>query len=89
MRFDSHDQQDHVTPDLISQSRHETSFRQYFDWLDQQKDTDPAARQITIIERSPHSPVILAMCAMRESLNARQICVQVVFSDVDPEKALR
>ncbi len=89
MRFDNHHHQDQATPDLISQSRHETNFHRYLDWLDQQKDADPAARQITIIARSPHSPVILAMCAMRESLRARQICVQVVFSDVDPEKALR
>lgn len=89
MRFDNHDPQGHVTPDLISQSRHETYFSQYLDWLEQQKDTDPAARQVTIIARSPLSPVIQAMCAMRENLSARQVCVQIVFSDVDPERALR
>ena len=89
MRFENHDQQDHQTPDLISQSRHETNFRLYLDWLDQQKDADPEARRVTIISRSPFSPVIQAMCALRESLNARNVCVQVVFSDVDPEKALR
>lgn len=89
MRFDSHDLQGHVTSDLISQSRHETYFSQYLDWLDQQKDADPAARQVTIIARTPLSPVVLAMCAMQENLSARQVCVQVVFSDVDPERALR
>ncbi len=68
--------------------KHETYFRQYLDWLDQQKDTNPAARQVTIIALSPLSPVIQAMCAMREFLSARQVCVQVVFSDVDPERAL-
>ena len=89
MPFDSHDQHGHETPDLISQSRHETNFRQYLDWLDQQNDADPAARQVTIIARSPISPVIQAMCTMRDNLSSRQVCVQVVFSDVDPERALR
>ena len=29
------------------------------------------------------------MCALRGSLGSRQVCVQIVLSDVDPEKTLR
>jgi len=89
MRFNSQDPQGHVRADAVSLSRHESYFRQYFQWLDDKKPSDLTARQVTIIARSPVSPVIQALASVADDLSARQIAVQVVFSDVDPEKALR
>ncbi len=89
MRFNSQDPQRHVPAYALSQSRHESYFKQYFQWLDEDQPTDLTARQVTIIARSPLSPVIQALQSVTDDLSARQISVQVVFSDVDPEKELR
>ncbi len=89
MRFNSQDPQGHVRADAVSLSRHESYFRQYFQWLDDNNPSDLTARQVTIIARSPLSPVIQALTSVADDLSARHIAVQVVFSDVDPEIALR
>lgn len=89
MRFNSQDPQGHVRADTLSQSRHESYFRQYFQWLDEEQPDNLTALQVTIIARSPLSPVIQTLSSVADELSARQISVQVVFSDVDPEKALR
>lgn len=89
MRFNSQDPQGHVRTEALSQSRHESYFKQYFQWLDEHQPADLTARQVTIIARSPLSPVIQAITSVSDDLSAKQIAVQVVFSDIDPEKALR
>jgi hypothetical protein len=89
MRFNSQDPQGHVQAETLSQSRHESYFRHYFQWLDEEQPTDLTARQVTIIARSPLSPVIQTLSSVADELSTRQIAVQVVFSDVDPENALR
>jgi hypothetical protein len=89
MRFNSQDPQGHVQAETLSQSRHGPYFRQYFQWLDEEQPTDLTARQVTIIARSPLSPVIQTLSSVADELSTRQIAVQVVFSDVDPENALR
>lgn len=71
-----------------SENGHLSYFTEYFRWLDEHKPADPAERRITIIAKSPSSPVILTVDAMADELAARQVSVQVVFSDVDPEREL-
>lgn len=77
-----------VSAELHSQNRHETYLRTYFEWLDTEQSEDPSARQVTIIARSPASPVIQAMRTLADDLAARRVTVRAVFSDVDPERAL-
>jgi len=89
MRFNSQNPQGHVKPDTLSQNRHDSYFKQYFQWLDEEQPTDLTARQVTIIARSPQSPVIQALTTVADDFSSRNIAVQVVFSDVDPENALR
>ncbi len=89
MRFNSQGPLGQVRADAVSLSRHESYFRLYFQWLDDNNPGDLTARQVTIIARSPVSPVIQTLASVTDDLSARQIAVQVVFSDVDPEKALR
>lgn len=88
MRLKSQASQARVPAEIHSQNRHETYFRTYFEWLDAEQPDDPSARQVTIIARSPASPVIQAMRAVADDLSARQTAVRTVFSDVDPERAL-
>ncbi len=71
------------------QRRHESYITTYFQWLGSQSSPSREARQITVIARSPASPVITAMQAHGEELCSRQITLRVMFSDVDPEPALR
>ncbi len=89
MRFNSQDLQHHNNADTLSLNRHESYFIQYFQWLDDEQPADLTARQVTIIARSPSSPVIQALTSMADDLLTRKIAVQVVFADVDPEKELR
>lgn len=90
MRFKTDDRrQGQIPAELLSQNKHESYFRAYFEWLDESGPEDPAARQVMIIARSPASPVIQAMRVVSDDLAARQIAVQAVFSDVDPERALQ
>lgn len=89
MRFNSQDPQGHVSADTLSQNRHESFFKQYFQWLDEEQPTDLTARQVTIIARSPQSPVVQILTTVADELATRNITVQVVLSDVDPENALR
>ena len=90
MRFRNTDHsQGQIPAEILSQNRHESYFRTYIQWLDDTAPEDTAARQVMIIARSPQSPVIQAMRAVADELTARQIAVQAVFSDVDPERALQ
>ncbi len=89
MRFNSQDLQHQNSADSLSQNRHESYFKQYFQWLDEEQPADLTARQVTIIARSPSSPVMQALTSAADDLSNRSISIQVVFSDVDPEKALR
>jgi hypothetical protein len=88
MRFNSPDPQGRIPAEILSQNRHESYFQTYFQWLDNAQPDDPSARRVTIIARSPASPVIQAMRAMSDELSARRVAVRAVFSDVDPERAL-
>ena len=89
MRFNSRDPHGHLPTDSFFQSQHEPYFRKYFQWLDAECPASQEARQVTVIARSPLSPVILALQGLTEELRLRQIKTRVVFSDVDPERALR
>jgi hypothetical protein len=88
MRFNSASDQGRIPAEILSQNRHESYFQTYFQWLDSTQPDDPSARQVTIVARSPASPVIQAMRAVAAEFAARQVTVQSIFSDVDPEKAL-
>ena len=81
--------QGQIPTELLSQNRHESYLRTYLKWLDKVSPDDPAARRIMVIARSPESPVICAIQAKATDLSARQVAVQAIFSDVDPERALR
>lgn len=90
MRFKDHDQtQGQIPAEILSQNKHESYLREYFKWLDDTCPEDTSERQILIIARSPASPMIQAMRACADELAARDISIQAVFSDVDPERALQ
>ncbi len=89
MQFNSRDPKDQVraeSPFLNSQNSY---FQRYVAWLDETRPNSHAARVISIIARSPVSPVMLAMQAAAEDLRTRQVQVRTILSDVDPENALR
>lgn len=88
MQFKSNDQSNNLTQDIISQNSHEAYFAEYLKWIDDKAPLDPAERQVTIIARSPASPVIMALVAMSDELKSRDVAVRVVFSDIDPERSL-
>lgn len=91
MRFNTQKQPESFTSneDVVARQRHESYLANYFQWLDTESPRDREARQVTVLSRSPLSPVITAMQALGEELRSRQITLRVVFSDVDPEPALR
>lgn len=90
MRFKDYDpSQGQIPAELLSQNRHESYFRTYLQWLDETGPDDASERQVLIVAKSPASPVVLAMQAMTEEFSSREIGVKVVFSDVDPERALQ
>ena len=64
-------------------------FEEYFQWLDKERPDGREARQFTVIARSPQSPVILTLQSLMQELRSRQIRLQVVFCDIEPERALR
>ena len=88
MRFNNQDPRGHLSSDILSRNRHESYLNEYFQWLDAEQPADPVARQVTVIARSPASPVIMALEATAGELGARQIAVRAVFSDIEPERAL-
>ena len=89
MRFNSRDLQGQVRADAQFQSNQSTYFQRYIEWLDKNQPVAPAVRSISIVARSPASPIMLAMQAAATDLQNQHVSVRVVLSDVDPEKALR
>lgn len=90
MRFKDYDpSQGQIPAEILSQNKHESYFRTYFQWLDETSPEDASERQVLIVARSPASPVILAMRALADEFCSRQVTIKLVFSDVDPERALQ
>lgn len=71
-----------------AQERHNNFIARFLESLAAQPDASPETRHISIIARSPSSPVIAALVSHRESLKLLGISVQAIFADMTPETAL-
>ncbi len=89
MLINSRDPKGQVQAESLLESRQNSYFQRYIEWLDEAGPTSREARLVSIIARSPMSTVMLAMQAAADDLRKQNVEVRVVFSDVDPEKALR
>lgn len=89
MLINSRDPKGQVRAESLFESRQNFYFQRYVEWLDEAGPNSQEARLVSIIARSPVSPVMLAMQATADDLRSRNVEVRVVFTDVDPEKALR
>ncbi len=77
-----------IATDSACENRFTSYFQEYFQWLDKECPDGRQARQLTVIARSPRSPVILTLQLLMQELRSRQIRVRVVFSNIEPEHAL-
>lgn len=71
-----------------AQERHSAFIARYLESLAAQPGASAEARHISIIARSPNSPVIAALVSHRENLKQLGISVQAIFSEMKPETAL-
>ncbi len=74
--------------DSVLENRYISYFQEYFQWLDKELPAGREARQLTVIARSPRSPVILTLQSLSQELHSRQIKPRVVLSDIEPVRAL-
>lgn len=64
-------------------------YDRYFEWLDAHPGDDRAARMVTVIARSPLSPVVRALLGRVGELCARGVVAKLLVARLEPEEALR
>ena len=71
-----------------SLDRHAAFIDSYFEWLPAHASLDPATRQITVIARSPASPVAIAVGAAGGRFAQRGVGVRAIFAELGADAAL-
>jgi hypothetical protein len=89
MRLFSHLRQRQYEAATLAVTRQDGMFECYLDWLAAHPDHGPAERAVTILARSPMSPVIRALIGRVDSLKAGGISARALIARIDPEDALR
>lgn len=74
-----------ATPSL---ARHEAFIDEYIEWLGRAGSGDPAARRISVIARSPMSPVAAAIMSRGAELRRRRVTIQVIVAELGADAAL-
>ena len=85
----SHLRQTQITNATTALARHSRIFEHYFEWLDEQPDPSQEDRTVSLIARSPSSPVALAAMESADELKARGVAVKAIVSQTEPAQALR
>ena len=70
-------------------ARHAKIFDHYLAWLDEPSKPDHRHLTISIIARSPTSPVILAFVEYAEKLKAYDVAVRAIIAQTEPAEPLR
>jgi hypothetical protein len=68
--------------------RHDAFIGEFLDRLSSKRKPDPTERYVSIIARSPASPVVSAVIARRDELTERRAGVQAIFADLGPDGLL-
>lgn len=76
------------TAKASAQERHIAFISRFLESLTAQPDASTETRHISIIARSPGSPVIAALISHRESVKQLGISVQAIFAEMTPDTAL-
>lgn len=82
-----HDKRSHSAKAALV--RQATIFTLYLDWLAAHPAPDLAQRTVSVLARSPASPVVQAVIAHRDAFTARDVKVQAIVAFPDPEPGLR
>lgn len=69
--------------------RHDQLFRQYLEHVDAETWREDSGRRITILARSPASPVVKAFVGRQEDLKLRNIGARIIVARLEPESELR
>lgn len=69
-------------------ARHDAFIGQFLERLSSRRKNEPAERYVSIIARSPASPVVSAIVARRDDLRERGASVQAIFADLGPDGLL-
>jgi len=81
--------QTEITTANTNLGHHNKIFERYLEWLDEQPDARHDDRNISIIARSPKSPVVRALIDCADELKARGVAVKAIISHAQPSQALR
>jgi len=78
------------TPSASDQAlaRHEAFIAQFLERLDSGSDSGAGSRHVTLLARSPHSPVAGALLSQAEGLRARDMVLRLIFAQLGEGSAV-
>lgn len=85
----THAQNTQAVSPKLTPSRHEGLLLEFLEQVDTLPGRDRSGHRITIIARSPASPVVAAFTTRVRDLKMRNIMAQIIVAHLDPESALR